>query len=91
MRTERSSPYTDKIALRAIEIIEMTPEKEQKIARHVEALAALLYEETQPEQVESLAKIEATVREKTLQYITPQLGVFLSEKLQELHREEREN
>lgn len=91
MRAESSSPYTDKIALRAIEIIEMTPEKEQKIARHVEALAALLYEEAQPEQVESLAEIEATVREKTLQYITPQLGVFLSEKLQELHQEEREH
>ena len=54
----------------------MTPEKEQKLAQHVEAIAALLYEETEPEQVESLAKIESLVREKTLQYITPQLGFF---------------
>lgn len=69
----------------------MTPEKEKELAQHLEAIAALLYEETEPEQVESLAKIEATVREKTLQYITPQLGIFLSEKLQELHREEHEN
>jgi hypothetical protein len=69
----------------------MTPKKERKLAQHVEAIAALLYEETEPEQVESLAKIEATVRDKTLQYITPQLGVFLSEKLQELHQEESEN
>lgn len=69
----------------------MTPEKETKLAQHVEAIAALLYEETKPEQLESLAKIEATVRDKTLQYITPQLGVFLSEKLQKLHQEENEN
>jgi hypothetical protein len=69
----------------------MTPKKERKLAQHVEAIAALLYEETEAEQVESLAKIEATVRDKTLQYITPQLGVFLSEKLQKLHQEESEN
>lgn len=54
----------------------MTPEKEQKLAKHVKAIAALLYEETEPEQLESLALIEATVREQTLQYITPQLGFF---------------
>jgi hypothetical protein len=69
----------------------MTPEKEREIAEHVEAIAALLYEETEPEQVESLAKIEATVRDQTLQYITPSLGFFLSEKLQELHQEESES
>jgi hypothetical protein len=69
----------------------MTPEKEQKLAKHIKAIAALLYEETEPTQVESLAKIEATVREQTLQYITPQLGFFLSQKQQELHQEELES
>lgn len=69
----------------------MNLEQERELAQHVEAIAALLYEETEPEQVESLAKIEATVRDKTLQYITPQLGVFLSGKLQENHQEESEN
>lgn len=58
----------------------MTPEKEQQLAQHLKAVATILYEETEPEQVETLAKIEATVREQTLQYITPQLGVFLSNK-----------
>lgn len=69
----------------------MTPDQEKELAQHLEAIAALLYEETEPEQVESLAKIEATVREKTLQYITPQLGVFLLDKLQEHNQEELEN
>jgi hypothetical protein len=35
----------------------MTPEKEQKLAKHIKAIAALLYEETEPEQVESLAVV----------------------------------
>jgi hypothetical protein len=31
----------------------MTPEKERELAQHVEAIAALLYEETEPEEVAS--------------------------------------
>lgn len=61
----------------------MTPEKAQKLEQHIETIAALLYEETTPEKVDSLGKIEETIREQTLQYITPQLGVFLSKKRQE--------
>ncbi len=66
----------------------MTPETEQKLAQHIEAIAALLYQETEAEQVESLGKIEATIREQTLEYITPQLGIFLFSKLQEQKQEE---
>ena len=68
----------------------MTPEKEALLAQHLEAIAALLYEEAEPEQVKSLSKIEATIREQTLEYITPQLGIFLSSKLQEQPQEELE-
>jgi hypothetical protein len=66
----------------------MTPEKEALLAQHLEAIAAILYEETEPEQVESLSKIEATIRGQTLEYITPKLGIFLSSKLQEQQQEE---
>lgn len=65
-------------------------QKEALLAQHLEAIAALLYEETKPEQVESLAKIESTIRDQTLEYITPQLGIFLSNKLQEHRQEEGE-
>lgn len=68
----------------------MTPEKEALLTEHLEAVAALLYEETELEQMESLAAVEATVREQTLKYITPQLGFFLSSALQEKQQEERE-
>jgi len=66
----------------------MTPEKEALLAQHLEAIAVLLYEEAEPEQVKSLSKIEATIREQTLEYITPQLGIFLSSKLREQPQEE---
>ena len=54
----------------------MTPEKEALLKKHLETIATLLYEETEPEQVENLAQIENTIREQTLEYITPQLGIF---------------
>ena len=68
----------------------MTPEKEVLLNQHIEAIAALLYDETEPEKVESLEKIESTIRKQTLEYITPKLGVFLSNRVQELHQEEEE-
>lgn len=61
----------------------MTPKKETLLKQHVKAMTHLLYKETEPEQVESLAKIKATIREQMLQYIMLQSGVFLSSKLQE--------
>ncbi len=60
----------------------MTPEKQKALEEHIEVIAKILYEESKPEQLESLAKIEATVRDKTLEHITPQIGFFLSNKLQ---------
>ena len=69
----------------------MTPETEQELAKHVKAIAELLYEETEEKQVKNLATIEETIREKTLEYITPQIGVFLSKKLQEQLQEEKES
>ncbi len=49
---------------------------------------ATLIHDTEAEQAESLGKIEATIREQTLEYITPQLGIFLFSKLQEQKQEE---
>lgn len=61
----------------------MTPEAEKEIAGHINAIAKILYRQAQPEQVETLAKIEQTVREQTLKHITPQIGIFLSNREQE--------
>ena len=69
----------------------MTPEKQKQLEKHVEAIAKILYQETEPIDLASLAKIEETVPEQTLEHITPQIGFFLSKKLQGQKQEESEN
>lgn len=68
----------------------MTPAEEKELAGHIDAIAKILYRQAEPEQVETLAKIEETVRQQTLQYISPQIGFFLSNKEQEQPQEEPE-
>lgn len=61
----------------------MTPEEERELAKHIKAIGKILYKQTKPEQVETLAKIEETVREQVLKHVSPQIGIFLSSKEQE--------
>ena len=62
----------------------MNPEKKQALQEHIQASANILYEETSPEQVKNLEILEETVRQQMLDYVSPQIGVFLSKKQQEL-------
>jgi hypothetical protein len=55
----------------------MDAEKKAQIQAHARALAALLYEETDPEQVKTLAGIEAAVRGHLLEHVGPEIGDFL--------------
>ena len=40
----------------------MTPEKQQALQEHIQAIAKILYEETSPEQLKNLEILEETVR-----------------------------
>jgi len=66
----------------------MTPEEITEIKQHAEAIAAILYAQTNAEQVNTLAGIEKTVRDQILEYVTPEIGIFLSARLQEPKRGE---
>lgn len=55
----------------------MDPDKRAQIQAHARAIAALLYEETDPGQVQTLAGIEETVRAHLLEHVSPELGEFL--------------
>lgn len=55
----------------------MDVEKKAQIQAHARAIAALLYEETNPEQVKTLAGIEVAVREHLLEHVSPEIGDFL--------------
>ena len=62
----------------------MTPEKQQALQEHIKVIAKILYEETSPEQIRNLEILEETVRQQMLEHVSPQIGVFLSKKQQEL-------
>lgn len=66
----------------------MKPANQKKLQKHLQAVAKILYQEAGTKELESLAGIEQTIRAQTLEYITPELGVFFSKKQQELHQEE---
>lgn len=68
----------------------MTPEQQKELNSHLEAIAKILYSEASPDLLQNLEGIEQTIRNQTLEYITPQLGFFLSQKQQERHQEEPE-
>jgi hypothetical protein len=68
----------------------MSPEKKKQLDEYVRAIADILYEEAEEEQVETLFAIEETIRDQTLEYITPQLGVFLSKSEQAQKQEEKD-
>lgn len=55
----------------------MDADKQAQIQAHARAIAALLYEETDPEQVKTLAGIEAAVRGHLLEHVSPKIGDFL--------------
>lgn len=57
----------------------MDTDKLQQIQAHASAIAALLYEETAPEQLATLEGIEAAVRGQILEHVSPQIGNFLSQ------------
>ena len=61
----------------------MDAEKLAKVQAHATAIAALLYEETDPEQVKTLEGIEQAIRGHLLETVGPQMADFLSKRVAE--------
>jgi hypothetical protein len=57
----------------------MGADKKAQIQAHAQAIAAILYGETDPEQVKTLAGIEEAVRKHVLEQVSPEIGNFLSQ------------
>lgn len=60
----------------------MNSQKEKALKEHIQAIANILYEETSPEQLRNLETIEATVHHQVREYVSPEIGIFLSKKQQ---------
>jgi hypothetical protein len=61
----------------------MTPEQEQELKVHLQAIAKILYDESDLEAMTTLEGIELTVRQQMQKYVSPQRRSFLSKRLQE--------
>ena len=59
------------------DVQDMTPEKAKELKTYVQAIAAILYEETPHETLNTLEEIEQTVRQKVLKHVSPEIGIFL--------------
>lgn len=57
----------------------MTPEQEQALQAHIQAIAQILYDDTPPEELTSLSGIEQAVRRQMQKHVMPEVGVFLSQ------------
>ncbi|HHP7243939.1 MAG TPA: hypothetical protein ACFE0H_04555 [Elainellaceae cyanobacterium] len=68
----------------------MTPDKAAQLQSHLDAIAELLYEESDPAAMQTLEGIELTVREKIQAHVAPELGRFLSAQLAARRQDERE-
>ena len=73
------------------DVQDMTPEKAKELKAYLQAIAAILYEETPLEQLNTLEEIEQTVRQKVLKHVSPEIGVFLSKRSQGQPSVEQEN
>lgn len=60
----------------------MTPEQQQALQEHIQAIAKILYEETSLEELTTLAGIEQAVRSQMQRHVMPEVGVFLLKQLQ---------
>jgi hypothetical protein len=54
----------------------MSPESQQALEQHVQAIAKLLYEDADPSKLSTLSEIEKTVRQQLQEKVSPQIGIF---------------
>ena len=60
----------------------MTPEKAKRIQQLSTEIASLLYGEVDAKGMTNLMNIEKTARDLILEHVTPNIGIFLSKRVQ---------
>lgn len=61
----------------------MTPEQQQALKEHLQAIAQILYDDSNPATMQTLEGLEMTLRQQIQTHVSPELGNFLSKRLQE--------
>ena len=56
----------------------MSPEDQTALTQHAREIAKILHRNTKPETIETFEGIELAVRQQILEYVSPEIGIFLS-------------
>lgn len=56
----------------------MTPEDQQALSTHAHEIAKILHRNAPQEAIQTLEGIEKTVRGQMLEYVSPEIALFLS-------------
>jgi len=68
----------------------MQPEQEQALQAHLQAIAKILYDDSDPDSMQTLEGIEMTVRQKIQAHVSPELGKFLLDRSQQQPQDDPE-
>lgn len=69
----------------------MTPSDQQKLKSHLNAVAEILYRNTDPTELKSFESIEKSVRQKMLEEVGPELGSFFFSSIRNSNRKAPKN
>jgi hypothetical protein len=61
----------------------LTPEDRAKLREYAQGIAKILYAETDQSRLTTLGEIESCIREQVQEYVTPEMGIFLSKQLRD--------
>ena len=59
----------------------LSREKQAELQAHLKAAAAILYEHTEDEKLKDFESIEWEVRQQILEHVSPQIGEFFSQQV----------
>ena len=68
----------------------MTPSERIELETSLRRVSEILYNNSDPESLETLESIEATVRAQVLEHVSPKIALFLWKKRPSRNEEERE-
>ena len=68
----------------------MTPSEQKELEACLQRVGEILYNNSNSDNLESLEAIETTVRAQVLEYVSPKIALFLSQKRPELAEEKKE-
>ena len=68
----------------------MTPKEREELEACLKRASEILYKNSEPESLETLADIETQVRTQVLEHVSPKIALFLSQKRPKQVEEKKE-